>query len=438
MIRTALLLIAALWLMPSLVAAQVTRPQLIDQTAARRHGLTRSWFTQLHVGGGREPIVDIKFDAGTLFVQTGIATTHAIDGETGRTLWVADVGAPSHPSLPLGISESHVAVLNGTTLYVLDRASGQVVFTKSTRGVPTMGAALTSEAVFVPTTSGQVETYSIIEDDHRGLANLRLVGDELAQPAVSYLGVAICTDGGNFGLASLDGKSLHFRMPTDFGFVASPAAWGPRVYAGNMGGLVYFFDDVKGPEKWSFATGSPVTQAPVPFADAVYILCEDLRMFRVSAEAGREEWMAPNIRSFLAASPTKVYAIDRFGRLAVLSAKTGALIDRVSMPPFAFPITNNDSDQIFLATSSGLIQALHEIEAGKRLNYRPPNPEPLTEETTAEADKATASEAASPAEPPAAKEPPALKPMPMPMPPAENPFGPPTKAPDAENPFGGM
>ena len=30
------------------------------------------------------PIVDIKFDSGTLFVQTGIATTHAIDGETGR------------------------------------------------------------------------------------------------------------------------------------------------------------------------------------------------------------------------------------------------------------------------------------------------------------------------------------------------------------------
>ena len=224
MIRTAFLLVAAFAMARSHVWAQVARPQLIDQTAARRHGLERSWFTHLHVGGGRSPIVDIKFDAGTLFVQTGIATTHAIDGETGRTLWVADVGSPSHPSLPLGVSERHVALLNGTMLYVLDRVTGQVLFTRSIRGVPIMGAALSEEAVFVPTTAGQVETYSIIEADHYNLANLRLEGRELTQPVVSYLGVAIGTDRGDIGLASLSGTSVLVRKATNWGFVASPAA----------------------------------------------------------------------------------------------------------------------------------------------------------------------------------------------------------------------
>jgi hypothetical protein len=436
MIRTALVLAAAFWLAPSLVPAQVARPQLIDQSAANRHGLARSWFAYVNIGGGRAPIVDIQFDAGTLFVQTGIATTHAIDGETGRTLWVADVGSPSHPSLPLGLSESHVAVLNGTTLYVLDRATGQVLFTKSMRGVPSMGAALSEEAVFVPTMAAQVETYSIVEDDHRNLANLRLEGRNLTQPAVSHLGVAIGSDRGDFGLAALSGMSMQFRFPTNFGFVASPAAWGLRVYAGNTGGLLYVLDDLGGRERWSFAAGSPITQSPVPFADAVYVLCEDLRMFRVSAESGREEWMAQNIRKFLATSPTKVYTIDRFGRLNVLSAKTGALIDRVSIPPFAFPIANNDSDQIFLATDTGLIQALHEIELTKRLNYIPPKPEPPTTEIPAsETGKTKAAEAAAPPEQPAVEE----QPAPMPMPPAENPFGPPTtaKPADDENPFGG-
>src|SRR5688572_16473843 len=70
--------------------AQVARPQLIDQTAAARHGLTRAWFAHVRVGGGRWPIVEVKFDAGTVFVQTGIGTVHAIDGNTGRTLWSAD------------------------------------------------------------------------------------------------------------------------------------------------------------------------------------------------------------------------------------------------------------------------------------------------------------------------------------------------------------
>jgi hypothetical protein len=436
MIRIACLLVAALGLAPAFVSAQVARPQIIDQTAANRHGLKRAWFAQVGVGGGRSPIVDFQFDTGTLFVQTGIATTHAIDGETGRTLWVADVGSPSHPSLRLGLSESHVAVINGTTLYVLDRALGQVLFTKSIRGVPIMGAGLSDEAVFVPTAGGQVETYSLVDDDHRNLANLRLEGRNLTQPAVSHLGVAIGSDRGDFGLASLSGMTMQFRVPTHYGFVASAAGWGPRVYAGNTGGLLYLFDDVGGREAWSFAAGSPITQSPVPFADAVYVVCENLRMFRVSAETGREEWVAESIRKFLAASPTRVYTLDRFGRLAVLSAKTGALIDRVAMPPFAFPVTNNDSDQIFLATDSGLIQALHEIELSERLSYLPPKREPVSTDSpaAAAAEKVPAAETAAPVEPPAADE----KPMPMP-PPVENPFGPPAAAPAGEvNPFGRM
>jgi hypothetical protein len=201
---------------------------------------------------------------------------------------------------------------------------------------------------------------------------------------------------------------------------------------------LYLFDDVRGREKWSFAAGSPITQRPVAFADAVYVLCEDLTLFRVSTETGREDWMAPNVRSFLATSPTKVYTMDRFGRLAVLSAKTGALIDRVALPPFDLPVTNNDSDQIFLATDSGLIQALHEIELTERLSYRPPKKaEPAKDAPAADAAKMKAADAS----PPPAAAPAAIEqPPPVAQPPVENPFGPPSTPPpgEAENPFGGM
>ncbi len=364
------------------VFAQLARPQLIDQTAANRHGLKRAWFAYVDVGGGRSPIVDVKFDGGVVFVQSGVATTHAIDGETGRTIWVANVGSPSHPTLPLGIGETRLAVVNGTTLYILSRTTGQIEFSKSMRGVPAIAPALTDEAVFVPTTAGQVETYSLIDDDHRNLANLRLEGRNLTMPAVSDIGVAIGSGSGDLGLANRAGTSVLFRYPTNFGFAAAPTAWGPRVYAGNSGGLLYAFDDVSGAEKWSFAAGSAIVEPPSAFVDAVYVVTEDMAMFRVSADRGREEWMAKNIRKFLAASPTKVYAIDHLQRLAVLSAKSGTLLDRVTLPAFAFPVNNNDSDQIFLATNSGLIQALHEIELPKRLDYRAPKKETPTKESS--------------------------------------------------------
>lgn len=422
--------------------AQVARPRLIDETAAARHGLKRAWFGHVRVGGGRSPILDVKFDAGTLFVQSGIGTVHAIDGDTGRTIWSADVGSASHPSMPLGVSESRVAVLNGTTLYVLSRSTGQVEFSKITRGVPVAGAALTDEAVFVPNTAGQIETYSLVDLDHRNLANLRLEGQELTQPVASYLGVVAASGRGDLGLANLTGTELIFRMPTNYGFKASPAAWGSRFYAGNLGGLLYAFDDVGGIEKWSFAAGEAITQSPVPFADAVYVLCEDLTMYRVSAETGREAWIARNIRKFLATSPTKVYTLDRFGRLAVLSAKTGALIDLVTLPPFAFPVTNTDTDQIFLATDTGLIQCLHEIELMKRLDYRAPKKaEPKKEVPAAKATSKPAPKTLPAAEPPAADTtlPPAPAPKTTPAAPLDDPFGPPDAKPaEAGDPFGGM
>jgi outer membrane protein assembly factor BamB len=436
-------------LLASLVAAgevfaQVARPRLIDQAAAARHGLTRLWFGHVPVGGGRSPIVDVKFDAGTLFVQTKIGTVHAIDGETGRTIWTAEVGSPRHPSMPIGLSESRVAVLNGTTLYVLSRSTGQLEFSKTMRGVPIAGAALSEEAAFVPNTSGQIETHSLIEEDHRNLANLRLEGQELTQPAVSYVGVVAASGRGDIGLANLAGTELIFRLPTNNGFRAAPAAWGSRFYAGNVGGLLYAFEGVGGSEKWSFAAGSAITQSPAPFADAVYVLCEDLTMYRVSTETGREEWMAKNIRRFLAKSPTKVYTLDRFGRLATLSAKSGALIDLAAIPPLAFPVTNTDTDQIFLATDTGLIQCLRELELTKRLDYRPPKKE-APEKIDLSKPKPGAKPALKtppPAQPPAdatpVQPPPAAKP-PMPATPVDDPFGPAEVKPaEVGDPFGGQ
>jgi hypothetical protein len=430
----------AIVLVPVVAAGQSQSSALIDQTAANRHGLKRAWFTHVGVGGGRRPIVDMKFDGGTLFVQTGMATTHAIDGATGNTLWRSEVGSPDHPSMPLGVGEKNVAVLNGTTLYVLDRATGQVVFTTRMARTPAAGAAVTAAAVFVPNLAGQLETYSIAETDHRNLSNWRLDGRDLTQPAVSFIGVAWASDRGDFGLATLSGSALTFRIPTNFAFLASPAARGERIYAGNAGGLLYLFDDISGREHWTFAAGSAINQSPVPFADAVYVLCRDQTMFRVSAETGREDWMASGITGFLAASPKHIYAIDRFGRLAVLNPTSGAVVDVMSIGSYAFPITNNQSDQIFLGTETGLIQSLHEIELNKRLDYRAVKPEPAATESadakTKQKSAKSTKDATTPAAPPAAAPPAAAPPAPAPMPPTVDPFGPAEK-PDAQaDPFG--
>jgi hypothetical protein len=108
----------------------------------------------------------------------------------------------------------------------------------------------------------------------------------------------------------------------------------------------------------------------------------------------------------------------------------------VSMPTFPFPVTNNHSDQIFLATERGLIQSLHEVELIKRLEYLPPPKESTKQEPAGPAapSETKSAKQAPPAGKPAAK----TKPVAQPPTPAENPFAPvPEPKPNAEaNPFG--
>jgi outer membrane protein assembly factor BamB len=398
--------------------AQGIASPLIDQTTAARHGLRRSWFAQIPLGHvGR--MVDLKHDGGTLFVQTSGARTMAIEAETGRVLWSADIGSPAQPALPLGISDDHVAAINGTTLFVLDRKTGQVEFTRRLTGTPNNGAALSEQAVFVPNMGGQLETYTLIEEDHHSLTNVRMEGRHLTQPAVSFLGVGWGSGRGDFGLAKLDGTGLIFREPTNFPIVAAPAARGPALYFGNTGGYLYAFDSISGRERWSFATGHSISQTPAPFPDAIYVVCDDGTMYRVNAETGKEDWAARRVKHLLAVTPTRVYTTDQFGRLAVLSPRSGATLDVMPLPPYAMHVSNYQSDRIFLAGARGLVQALHEIELNQPLDYRPEKPKPPaakerpTKAKTKAKDDAPAEETAAPTEeaPKGKKEAPAADPF---------------------------
>ncbi|NLE39994.1 MAG: PQQ-binding-like beta-propeller repeat protein, partial [Pirellulaceae bacterium] len=123
--------------------------RLIAPSDAARGGLDRAWFTQVRLDPGRAKVEHLRlFEAtgrlpDTLFVQTDRAAVHAIDAETGRTLWVRLVGSPNHPSMAVGASDEIVGVVNGTTLYLIDRADGRIVWTRRVAGVPADGPVLT-------------------------------------------------------------------------------------------------------------------------------------------------------------------------------------------------------------------------------------------------------------------------------------------------------
>ena len=72
---------------------------------------------------------------------------------------------------------------------------------------------------------------------------------------------------------------------------------------------------------------------------------------------------------FVAAGKTRVYATDRIGRLQVLSAANGALLDAIPTENVWTKLINADTDRVYLVSETGLIQCLREVEQLKPLMH---------------------------------------------------------------------
>ncbi|HKD35363.1 MAG TPA: PQQ-binding-like beta-propeller repeat protein, partial [Pirellulales bacterium] len=396
---------------------------VVPQSTAERHGLTRAWFTQIPVGG-RARIAYIVQDEGTLFVQTTDAMLYAIDAETGRMVWSQQVGSPGRPTMRPGANgraagdpsdaaiidtllnkteqtdraisarrDKVVAVANGTVLYLLNRADGSfymdpknnVQWKITLASAPEAGALVTEDTVFIPLVQGTIATYPIT--DTRGSpTNLPSTGHCVAPPVQVADRIAWATDKGVIHVTKPKVIELRHRIETTGPILARLTANPPRVFAGSIDGFLYCVNENAGDIAWKLTVGSAVRESPVVIRGAVLVASEDGGMFRASAADGHQDWFNPAARHFLAASPTKVYALDHYGHMLVINAKSGATIDTVAMPEDVLPVQNGLTDRVYLSSRAGLIQCLHEPGLTQPQNYAPPKPvEKPPEDTTQKA-----------------------------------------------------
>src|SRR5688572_13524283 len=66
----------------------------------------------------------------TFYATSERGLVHAIDGETGKTLWTSSLGNPRYPTTNAAANDKFVGVCNGSTLYVLLASDGSLVWTR--------------------------------------------------------------------------------------------------------------------------------------------------------------------------------------------------------------------------------------------------------------------------------------------------------------------
>jgi len=429
MLRRCLLLSFALSLVAGSLSdanAQLTSGPVVSRSAALRHGLEREWFTHVELDRSRDRVHHIFHHRDVLFVQTNRGMIHAIDAETGRTKWRAQIGEPNYPSLGSGANDKYLGVVNGSTLYVVDRESGRQVWERRLSGAPGAGPALAEERVFVPMVNGMVVSYEL-EDKSAPPWVYWSDGRAMVQPVASRQSVAWPTSRGYFYVARAVNPSIRFRLETQDAVSASPSYRKPYFYAASLDGYLYAVHELSGTQQWRFSAGNPVSQSPVVIEDRVFVVADRGGLYCVDAETGGEIWWAPQVEEFLSVSPSRVFGADRFGRIFILDVKTGGRLGMIRTEGINLFHINHRTDRIYLGSDRGVLQCLHEAELDDPVYYNLSN-----ESDEAEGGAVAKTEEKPKGAEPAAEEKPAAGDDPF-----DNPFagGGEPKPKEADNPF---
>jgi outer membrane protein assembly factor BamB len=406
-------LVAALWPHGPLCAMQT---DLIPEETAARYGLARPWFAQVEFDNTRAGLRNVILYEGVLYVQTKSAIVHAINAETGKTLWSKQIGDPQHPSMAPDARGDMLALVNGSRLYVVNRFNGDLLFEKPCKHPPGAGAALSSKHAYVPSVEGLLGAYQVeavddvakkkgdkteselalpvkkqseterrenvhVKQKTRAPVFCQSFGKATVQPLVTRddIGgeyVVWPTDRGylNLGRINRDAENslvVKYRLQTAATILARPAYLPPDpkvlgdaglVFAVSCDGYVYAVQEETGETLWRFSTGEPIVESPAVIDNSVYVTTQLGGMYSLDTKTGSSRWFAENVMRFVAASKTRVYAADNTGHLLVLSAASGARLDTIPTGGISSILANPDTDRIYMVSRNGLIQCFHEAE----------------------------------------------------------------------------
>lgn len=381
-------------------------------------GLETMWSTFVRVDPSHGRVRSLQILQGLLLAQTDQGMLQAIQPETGRTLWTAELGTAQLATMPPGANDKYVAITNGSTLYVLQRSSGAILWQRRLSGSPSAGCTLNEDRVWVPLDNGIIEAYLLEREEGRALV------DGIPKRYASSAGAVVAplvvgkrcswsvSQGFVYSTEEMFRGLNQFRFRVDDDLSAGPAAIGPRLFAASRRGTVYALDGALGGEIWRFSLGDSVSHPLITIDGALYVVGETGNMVRLDPSVGRQIWFGRGTKRFLSASSDRLYMLDQYDRLTVRDVATGSQFGAVPTAGFDLPCYNFETDRIYLASTTGLVQCLRESRQSEPVKH------------AAEAPVAKPAEGAAPATQPdaatAAGETPAA---PATQPAAANPFG---------------
>ncbi|MEM6471606.1 MAG: PQQ-binding-like beta-propeller repeat protein [Planctomycetota bacterium] len=338
--------------------------QPIGKEEAER--LARREVTRLKRKYGDLRIESISVPRLRLYTAANNGTIDCRDAETGRALWMAQVGNARLNYGKMGIGDEFISITNGGNLIKVDATNGEPIRTIRTKSVPLFGALHSGKFSLVPTIANGIEGYplpDVTADPFREVVS----GYALAPPvkSPSSTKVAWATDRGFVYVMECSGEpSVMFRLDTT-GIVSGIAAGdGDQFFFGSEGGQVYSVRATRtGIVQWNRPFGEAFYDPPFLYDGLVLITSAYGTLHALDQATGEEQWLrtVPNVAHVLGAFDGKIFVSLLTGSFATIDLQTGALIDVDDTLRPMHTLANRVSDRLYFVNSQGTVQCMRPI-----------------------------------------------------------------------------
>lgn len=334
---------------------------LVDRATLADAGLVRAWLAQTQLDVARGGTLQATVHGGVIYALSSTGMLQAFDASTGSIRWTNRIGNPSYNSLGPAVQDTpdgvRIGIANGANVYLLDGENGQVIRSFSTPGAPGAPPAIAGPRLFVPMVDGRILGLPLATKLNVPW-NYTAAGEIYNAPVAAKDRVLWTTSYGYLYSAMGEG-GVRYRFRASAPLIG-PAAVGEAAYVPTTTGLLYGIDIETGRQLWRASTGGDVRSPAITVGDTVYVGTEPAALHAYST-SGEALWSVEGVNRFVSASSDRVYAVSPNGRLAVI--ETGAEAGKAKWigQLDAKPITNRDDDRLFLVSSNGLIQCLHEL-----------------------------------------------------------------------------
>jgi outer membrane protein assembly factor BamB len=378
-------------------------PTLPSQRLLSRYGLERAWWAHATLNPKRDTVRYLTADEENIYVQATSGVVTGFDNETGKRLWAVQLGRRDLAAYPVVTNEEFALVAVGMHLFALDKFSGELLWEIGLPAHPSTSPAIDDKNVYIGTLDGSVYAFSLrkIHElynenllpqwSHETMMWRYQTGKKVTTPPISTSRVVNFASQDRLLYAvTVERRELIFQFETDAPVSAPMVHSEGLLYMASEDFNFYCLNAENGTVIWEFVSGLPVRKAPVIVGPHVFLLPDRGGLYCLSKKSGRQIWWQPKGTSFLAATPKLVFMSDALGNVVIIDREDGAPLGALPLRHFKMRLTNDRTDRLFLATESGLVISIRDLNREFPLFHKYPERRPIVVPIFADDNEAAA------------------------------------------------